>query len=228
MNALGTLDWIGLALLVALWSGYSVWAARAQTHAPSLMTSLARYRRVWMREAYRRENKMTDVALTGSLMQSATFFSSTTLLILGGLFAVLGTVEKSAELVRSLPFATRTSQELLEMKALALTLVFVYAFFRFTWSMRQFNLVNILIGAFPAQREHQVADDRMIEQAARLNELAGRNFTHGLRSYYYAVPLMLWLINPWLLAIGAVVITGVTWYMEFRSPTVRALLAERE
>ena len=223
MNSLGRIDWIGAALWAGLWLAYVVWAARTGVRRPSIMSSMAKYRRVWMREAYRRENRITDVSLVGSLMQSSTFFSSTTLLVLGGLFAVLGTIEKSAEVVQSLPFATRTSQALLEIKAVLLTLVFVYAFFRFTWALRQFNLVCILIGAYPAQREHQLPDDRLIEQASRLNELAGANFTQGLRAYYYSVPLLLWLINPWLLVAGSVVITGVTYYMEFRSATVRAL-----
>ncbi len=226
MNALGRVDFVGLALWALLWVGYVAWAALATRRGPSLMSSLARYRRAWMRQAYLRDNRITDVALVGSLMQSATFFSSTTLLILGGLFAVLGTVEKSAEVVASLPFATRTTQDLLEVKALALTLVFVYAFFRFTWSLRQFNLVSIVVGAYPSQREHLVADDRLVDQAARLNELAGANFTQGLRAYYFAIPLLLWLINPWLLAAGSVVITAATWYMEFRSATVRALAHE--
>lgn len=226
MNALGRVDFVGLALWALLWVGYVAWAALATRRGPSLMSSLARYRRAWMRQAYLRDNRITDVALVGSLVQSATFFSSTTLLILGGLFAVLGTVEKSAEVVASLPFATRTTQDLLEVKALALTLVFVYAFFRFTWSLRQFNLVSIVVGAYPSQREHLVADDRLIDQAARLNELAGANFTQGLRAYYFAIPLLLWLINPWLLAAGSVVITAATWYMEFKSATVRALAHE--
>jgi len=223
MNSMGRIDWLGLAIWGLLWLGYLGWAARVFGRRPSLMSSLARYRRAWMREAYLRENRITDVALVGSLVQSATFFSSTTLLILGGLFALLGTIEKSAAVVGSLPFAARTTQDLLEIKALALTLVFAYAFLRFTWSLRQFNLVSIVLGAYPSQREHLVPDDRLVDQAARLNELAGANFTQGLRAYYFAIPLLLWLINPWLLCAGSVVITLTTWYMEFRSATVRAL-----
>jgi uncharacterized membrane protein len=223
VNSLGRVDFVGLALWALLWIGYVAWAALATRRGPSLMSSLARYRRAWMRQAYLRDNRITDVALVGSLMQSATFFSSTTLLILGGLFALLGTIEKSAEVVASLPFATRTTQDLLEVKALALTLVFVYAFMRFTWSLRQFNLVSIVLGAYPSQREHLVPDDRLIDQAGRLNELAGANFTQGLRAYYFAIPLLLWLINPWLLAAGSIAITAATWYMEFKSATVRAL-----
>ena len=44
-------------------------------------------------------------------------------------------------------------------------------------SLRQFNLVNIMVGAFPARREDQLADDPLIVTAGRLNELAGLNFT---------------------------------------------------
>lgn len=226
MSALGVIDWVGLALWAALWLGYVYWAGHDGRGRPSIMSLLAKYRRIWMREAYNRDNRITDVALIGSLAQSATFFSSTTLLILGGLFALLGTIDKSAEVVRGLPFAARTSQDLLEMKALLLTLVFVYAFLRFTWSMRQFNLVNIVVGAYAVNREHQLPENRLIAQASLLNELAGANFTQGLRAYYFAIPLLLWLINPWLLIGGSLAITAANWYMEFRSATVRALSHE--
>ena len=138
---------------------------------------------------------------------------------------VFGGVEV-VEVMRNLPFATRTTQDLLESKVLVMTLVFVYAFMRFTWSLRQFNLVNIMVGAFPAHRDRLVQDDRLVQTASRLNELAGVNFAQGLRAYYYAVPLLLWLVHPWLLAVGTVAITLAVYYMEFRSATVRALAAD--
>ncbi|MGA0794896.1 MAG: DUF599 domain-containing protein [Quisquiliibacterium sp.] len=223
MNALSLLDWIGLGLWFGLWIGYVWWAARSQRNLPSLMAALAKYRRVWMREAYLRENRITDVALIGSLAQSATFFSSTTLLILGALVALLGTLDESTEVLRKLPFAARISRDLLEMKAIVMTMVFATAFLRFTWSLRQYNLANIMVGAYPARPEAQRPDDPMIEQASRLNELAGANFTQGLRTYYFAIPLLLWLVNPWLLLAGSIAITAATWFMEFRSATVKAL-----
>ncbi|RPH66890.1 MAG: DUF599 domain-containing protein [Burkholderiales bacterium] len=228
MNAFTALDWTGVALWLLAGLGYSLYAERVGTRRPNLMASVASFRRAWMREAYRRDPRMTDVALIGNLMHSATFFSSTTLLVLGASFALLGTIERGSEVLevmKTLPFATRVSQELLESKVVLLTLLFVYAFMRFTWSLRQFNLVNIMVGAFPAQRENLVTDDGMIATAGRLNELAGLNFTQGLRAYYYAVPLLLWLVNAWLLIAGTVAITVVLYYMEFRSATVRALSA---
>jgi uncharacterized membrane protein len=223
MNALTLLDWIGPALWLGLWLGYSAWAAHAHTRMPSVMGALIKYRSIWMREAYHRDNRITDVALIGSLAQSATFFSSTTLLILGGFVALLNSLDQSAEVLAKLPFATRISHELLEMKALALTLVFATAFLRFTWSLRQYNLANIIVGAYPARRDLLQEDDRLIAKASRLNVLAGENYTQGLRTYYFAIPLLLWLVNPWMLIFGSVGMTLAIWYMEFRSATVKAL-----
>jgi uncharacterized membrane protein len=226
VNAFSALDWTGLAIWLLAWLGYSLYAERVGARRPNLMASVAGFRRTWMREAYHRDPRIADVALIGNLMHSATFFSSTTLLVLGASFALLGTIERGSEVLevmKTLPFATQVSQDLLESKVVLLTLLFVYAFLRFTWSLRQFNLVNIMVGAFPAHRERLVEDDRMIETAGRLNELAGLNFTQGLRAYYYAVPMLLWLVNAWLLLGGSLVITGVLYYMEFRSATVRAL-----
>ncbi|MGD9946682.1 MAG: DUF599 domain-containing protein [Burkholderiaceae bacterium] len=230
MTGFSFLDWIALTLWLGAWLGYSLYADHGTTRV-SMMGSLASFRRAWMREAYRRDPRITDGALIGNLMHSATFFSSTTLLILGAAFALLGTIERGTEMIevmKSLPFAARVSQDMLEAKVVVLALVFVYAFLRFTWSLRQFNLLNIMIGAFPAQRERMIPNDRLIETASRLNELAGLNFTQGLRAYYYAVPPLLWLVNPWLMLGGVFVITLVLYYMEFRSATVQALAAEQQ
>ena len=232
MHALNAIDWSGVALWLLSWSVYGAWAARSSLNNPSLMGTVAHYRRTWMRETFKRENRITDSALVNSLMQSATFFSSTTVLILGALFAVLGSIERNPtdilDVVKSLPLARVVSQQLLEIKVLLLALVFVYAFLRFTMSLRQFNLINILIGAFPTQAPGTEAlptkpDDPMVTQSAGLNELAGNNFTHGLRAFYFAMPVVLWLVNSWLFLAGTVVITFVTYYMEFHSATVRAL-----
>ena len=140
------LDWWALAAWVGCWVGYQLWAEDA-AHGTSLGAAVRPFRRAWMHEAMARENRVSDEALVGNLMQSATFLASTTLLVLGGLLALLGTLEQSAAVVQSLPFAQKTSSALFELKALALALVLAYAFLRFIWAIRLFNLVVILLGA---------------------------------------------------------------------------------
>ncbi len=227
MNALSLFDWLALALWGGCWAIYALIADKLAIGKDSLMSSSVKYRRMWMHSSYQRENRMADIATIGNLMHSATFFTSTTLLILGGLFALIGTIEKSSEVVQGvvqgLPFAVRTNEALLEAKAVVLTLTFVYAFLRFTWTIRQFNLLNILIGAWSPIEHKNSSEEHLIEKSARLSELAGANFTHALRAYLYAVPLLLWIVNPWLFVIGTLGITLVTYLSEFKSETVKAL-----
>ena len=219
-----TLDWIGLGTWSGLWLVYQVMTERASAAKPNIATAIRPYRHAWMQQAYARENRVADAALVGNLMQSATFLASTTLLVLGGLFALVGGTDQSARLVQSLPFAQKTSAGLFELKAIVLAMVLVYALLRFTWSIRQFNLVVILLGAFPPAQKPGDPLPAAVHQAARLNELAGLNFTQGLRAYYYGVPVLLWLINPWMLIAGSVGVTAITYYMEFRSASVAALV----
>ena len=53
-------------------------------------------------------------------------------------------------MVHDLPFTTPTSTLVLDLKLLVLTGIFVHAFFRFTWSMRQYSFGALLIGATPS------------------------------------------------------------------------------
>lgn len=216
-------DGIGLALWLFATIGYPLIALRLSRTRVNVSSSTAPFRRQWMREAWTRENRVADSSLVGNLMQSATFFSSTTLLILGGLFALLGSLGKGQSVLETLPFGNAVPVQVLEVKALLLAVLLAYAFLRFTWSLRQFNLVNIVLGAYPSAKPVPPIDEALVERAARLNELAGANFTAGIRAYYFAMPLVLWLLTPWMLGVGTVIISGALYWMEFRSETAAAL-----
>jgi uncharacterized membrane protein len=231
MIPLQRIDIIGLFLWSALWLFYLWFAEFKGKNRPNLATGMQGYRRAWMKQAFHRDNRALDAILVGNLMHTCTFFTSTTLLIVGGLFAWAGGKDSGVDVLQAIPFAKRDSLLLFEFKVMAIAGVMTYALLRFTWAIRQFNLVSILIGAYKREghtiAEHEVSteDALMVERAARLNELAGTNFTQALRAYYFAVPLLLWLVNPWMLIIGSMAITLATYYMEFRSATIRALSA---
>lgn len=230
MTVLPLLDWLALSAWMCLWAGYQWFSLEPRRGRESLTALMVPIRRQWMLESLNRENRISDAALVGNLLHSATFFSSTTLLILGGLFAFISSLDKNAVFVSNLPFAGQTSLQALEFKFVILSFVFIYALFRFLWSIRQFNLLTILIGAYPAapvppQRGTGLPPVHVLGQATRLNALAGNNFAQALRAYYYAVPILLWLINPWLLLAGGIVVTSAVYYTEYRSETARALFA---
>ena len=138
-----------------------------------------------------RENRVIDGVVVQSLSTSPSFFASTTILIIGGLLAVLGTTEQASELVREMPFAARTSVLVFDLKLLLLLAIFVYAFFRFTWSLRQYTFGALLIAAAPeaTQFEQQAVVARGIRRPRRARRRPGRRdlqrrparLLHGLR-----------------------------------------------
>lgn len=222
--ALTALDYIALGVFIACWIGTN-WliAYRASSKTPGVHDLIRPLRSEWMRQVQLRSNRIADAALIGHLMHSATFFSSTTALILGGLLALLGTMEKSVNVMKNLPFTVEFSQEVLEIKALVLISVFVIAFVRFTWSLRQFALVTILMGAMPDPTQ---ADDRhwqLVQSAGRLMGLAGDNYTKGLRTYYFAIPVLCWFAHPLMFLIVTLVVAGTIYWMDFHSKTLTAI-----
>lgn len=217
-------DLYGLVFWIFCWLGYQ-WFMFLMRNEISLLSTLRIYRRIWMYHTLGRENRISDVSLVNNLMQSSTFFSSTTVLILGGLLAFLGTTGKGLDIVASIPFAAKQTQELIELKIVVMLLVFVHAFLRFTWALRQFNVLCIVVGSFPSTADRLTDPEALdiAERAGRLAGLAGDHFTQGLRSYYLAIPILMWFASPWLFIATTIVIILSIYYMEFHSSTVRVI-----
>lgn len=222
------LDLVALAFFALCWFGYGWFASRHAADRHSLLTVMNPLRDRWFEQTLTRENRIVDSALLSNLMNSATFFSSTTLLALGGLMALFGSVEKSAEIIESLPFAQRTSQALLEAKVISLILLFVYSLIKFTWSVRQFNFVTIVIGSI-SPRDELTDEDRLnARRAAGILKLAGENFGQGLRAYYFSAALLLWFVQPWFFIVATVLVTAMLYRMEFHSRTLEVLCGDGE
>jgi uncharacterized membrane protein len=224
-RALG-FGWLDLAALIwffVWWIGYSRFAALRASYVPSLLSMMKRYRRDWFVRMIERELRMIDTSIIANLSNSSTFFASTTLLILGGLLALLGTTEKVSAVVQGLPFNRYSSESTWELKILLLVAIFTYAFFKFTWSLRQFNMASILVGAAPRVPKHAEDEASFIERGAHLANLAGEHFNYGLRAYYFAMAAMTWFINGWLFMGTTAWVVFILYWREFRSATLEAI-----
>ena len=220
------LDWLALIVFFGLWSGYA-WFARARGRSEqTLLSTTNRLRQRWMVQATRRDPRMLDGLITQNLSQTPAFFSSTSIIIIGGLFALLGTTDKAAELVREIPFAQPTPILVFEFKVLVLIGIFVYAFFRFSWSMRQYTFVALMIGAMPppeiyasGQQDREV----MAERAGRLVGAAADTFNDGLRAYYFSFAAMAWFFSPLALVLSTALVVLILYSREFRSDVLHVL-----
>ncbi|MEZ5582376.1 MAG: DUF599 domain-containing protein [Candidatus Competibacteraceae bacterium] len=226
MPLINPIDTIALSWFILCWAGYT-WGAdhRGPRQSRGLNQATSVHREIWMRRMLERDNRIVDSTLLGNLMRSVAFFASTTTLIIGGLVAALGAAEQAILMMREVPFVAAVSPLFWKAKVLLLILIFIYAFFKFTWSTRQFNYCTILIGAAPTvvSDAEDVADYAC--RAARLLALAGENFNRGLRAYYFGLAVLSWFINPWLFMAVSGWVVLVLYRREFASRTLKALTA---
>ena len=219
-------DWLALLGFFSLWVGYAWFARIGSQHQQTLLASTNRLRRQWMLQATARDPRMLDGLITQNLSTTPSFFSSTSIIIIGGLFALLGTTDKAAELVREIPFAEPTPMLVFEFKVLVLIGIFVYAFFRFSWSMRQYTFVALLIGAMPPPDTYASGQhDRqaMAERAGRLVGAAAETFNDGLRAYYFSFAAMAWFFSPLALMLATALVVLILYSREFRSDVLHVL-----
>ncbi len=218
-------DWAALAFFFAAWVGYARFAQRRAEVQPSVLALTNRERTRWMLQTTHRDNRIVDSAVVQNLSGSPTFFASTTIFIIGGLMAVLSTTEKASEVVREIPFAARTSLLIFDLKVVLLTAIFVYAFFRFTWSLRQYTFGALIVGAAPAHDTFTEDGQReaFAQRAGRVMGLAAETFNDGLRAYYMSFAAAAWLFSPWAFMAAT---TGVVWVLyrrEFHSDVLAVL-----
>jgi len=223
-------DWVALVLFFVGWVGYAVFAKRRSTLQPSLLETTNRFRRQWMLQSTYREVRVIDGVVIQNLSTSPSFFASTTILIIGGLLAVLGTTEKASELVREIPFAARTSVLVFDLKLMLLLGIFVFAFFRFTWSMRQYTFGALLVASAPEQwqlRERgelgEAERQAYAERAGRVVGMAAESFNDGLRAYYLAFAAIGWFFSPLAFALATIGIVTILYQREFRSEVLDVL-----
>ena len=221
------LDTLALVWFLVLWIGYTQYADWRAYKTVSLSSRMGHWRREWMTQMALRENRMADVQVLINLARSAQFFASTTILILGALIALLGYTEKVVDVVAALPYTRAASARLWEIKILLLLLVFVYAFFKFSWCIRQYGFASILIGATPQAKAVADEDVAHLGRTTRVLDYAAGNYNNGLRGYYFGVAALAWFLHPLLLMVGVVVVVGVLWHREFYSGTLDVLAQDR-
>ena len=225
------IDWLALVAFLALWVGYGRFSRELGKRRPSLASTTDRYRVYWMREAAARDPRMLDGLINQALSQTPSFFSSTSILVIGGLFALLGTADKATEIVSEIPFAQATSTFVFEFKILVLIGIFVFAFFRFSWCMRQYTIVALVIGAMPPPGDFASGKFDLrtyADRAAEMVKAAAESFHDGLRAYYLSFAAMAWFISPLAMVVSTGVVVLVLYSRDFRSDVLKILGEEKK
>lgn len=212
-----------LGLLVAAW----VLSGRVSEHPPvshpSVSWAMEDYRRDWMRTFVTRQPRIFDATLIDSLRQGTAFFASACMIAIGGGVAVIGNAAAVQRLTDELPIGAGPD---VALKMLPVIGFLANALLKFIWAHRLFGYCSILMAAVPNDPADPLAFHRA-GQAAEINITAAKSFNRGLRSIYFALAALGWLLGPWGLLAGTLLATGILIRREFASLS-RKVILQRE
>ena len=218
-------DLVAVAFFVVSWIMHFWVINRSPLKVKTISHHMNLKRVDWMRAMMNREPRMFDALIQNGFQHGVLFFASTSILIVGALLAGLGATEEAIDMLIDLPFSSATTRTVWEIKLLLVTLIFVFSFFKFAWSYRQFNYVMILVGAAPERGALAKAEeDTYIHQLATLHGLAALHFTTGLNAYFFALAVFAWFLNAWLFIVATVWVSLVMYRRAFGSKFVGYLI----
>ncbi len=218
------LDWLALIVFIVCWVIYALVVDRVPSiRRRSVIAAMDEHRRRWMHAALGRENRIADISAIGNLMSSTSFLATTSILVLGGLVAMMSAPDPARRIVAILPWTAVPDEMMWEIKIGLLLVIFVNTFFEFTWALRQFNYTSTLVMGMPLDP----TATHHAEMAARVANRGARHFNTGLRSYYFGLAALAWIVHPLALILASLLVLRELHRREFRS-AARDALATRE
>jgi uncharacterized membrane protein len=219
-------DIIAVSFFALEWTVYAVTLEHSDYGKNSLSSRMNVFREVWMRRMLDREARMVDMQIMGSLQNGTAFFAPTSLFAIGGGLALLRATNDALAVLRELPVDITPSPALWEVKCVGLIIIFIYAFFKFSWAYRLFNYVAIMLGAMPpaTQRDTEEAQAHVM-RTTKLFESAGSHFNRGQRAFFFALAYLGWFISPWALFITTAAVVIVIWRRQFASNAWKSMEA---
>ena len=219
---LSTLDWLaaGLMLAVSIMLGPLIEADNRWR--PSVSVLMRDYRREWMQRFVTRQPRLYDATVLDGLRQGITFYASACMISIGGGLALVGNTAPLQGLAQEIT--------LVDASALALRIKILFslsfaanAFLKFVWAHRLFGYCSIMMAAVPNDPDDPEGLPRAA-QAAEVNITAARNYNRGLRSVYFALGSLGWLLGAEALLIATAVTTATLLRREFASQSRAAML----
>ncbi len=217
-------DMAALALLFASWLFLGWRIEHPSTKHPSVTIIMADYRREWMRQMITREPRIFDATLLNGLRQGTAFFASGCMIAIGGVLAVVGNTETLQGVATELTLEGGPAL-VWRVKLLVVVLFLTHGFLKFVWANRLFGYCAVVMAAVPNEVDHPLAGARA-QQAAEINIRAAWNFNRGLRSIYYALGTLAWLLGPLALLVATVLVSYLIWEREFSSRPRKILMAD--
>ncbi|MFV2033975.1 MAG: DUF599 domain-containing protein [Halocynthiibacter sp.] len=217
-------DGLALATLFTCWFAISWLVENPPKRNPSVMVLMGNYRSEWFINCITREPRIFDGNILATLREGITFFASASMIAIGGALALMGNTESLLGVAQDLTLKS-TPALIWEIKLLVVLMFIANGFLKFVWAHRLFGYCAVVMASIPNDPADPKAHPRAM-QAAEINITASRSFNRGMRSIYFALAAMAWMLGALALAGAALFTLLVVWRREFASRSRTILLQD--
>jgi uncharacterized membrane protein len=186
---------------VAVLGGYQLRLRRRSRQSPTRtvqgMNALARI--AWVETAMNKGWDVVSVQTLRNATMAATLMASTAVILILGIMNMLANADKIGPTLHILNLTGTHESSIWVFKLMLILVDFFIAFFAFSLAVRGYNHTGFLINV-PSDNGNKTHGVTTNTVALHLNRAASY-YTIGMRTYYYSVPLLLWLFGSiWMIA----------------------------
>lgn len=226
MNApLAIADWIALSLFLIAWIFYEPLLKKVGRPGGMINTDMTVIRMAWMRNMVRRDVRLMDGQLVGLVLNSASFFASSNLILIAAAVGALFNSDQSFLSATAVSVIQTATPALFEFQIALVVIPLARGLLAFIWSIRQLNYCLAAIGAAPIESSDN--SDSYAEAVARLLNPALSSFNAGVRGYYFAMAAAAWLFGPWAFMTATLGAVALLYGRQKLSPTSAAVASLR-
>jgi len=185
----------------ALLGGYQIRLMRRSRLSPTRtvqgMNALARA--AWVEQAMNKGWDVVSVQTLRNATMAATLMASTAIILILGIMNMLANADKIGPTLHILNLTGTHESSIWIFKLMLILVDFFVAFFAFSLAVRGYNHAGFLVNV-PADKDEKSHGITPAKVAVHLNRAASY-YGIGMRTYYFSVPLLLWLFGSvWMIA----------------------------
>ncbi|MBI3563218.1 MAG: DUF599 domain-containing protein [Gammaproteobacteria bacterium] len=153
----------------------------------------AKARAAWIEHVMTTGRDVMAVQTFRNSTMAATLMASTAVLLIFGIFNILASADKISPAFHSINSWGSHDTGVRNFKLMLLMVDFFIAFFSFSLAVRGYHHAGYLVNVPLANSEqHGVTLKKVVKMLDRTSGY----YSIGMRSYYFAVPVVMWLFGP--------------------------------
>jgi len=211
---MGEIHWteivFGLATFVVLTTYHVYWLYQVRRAPLRTYRGVTKHlRRVWVEFIIAEKRDILSVQTLRNWIMASSFLASTAMIIGLGLLSFLFKPEHISEMPFDIALMFTRPKSLFMVKLMVLMVHFFFAFFSFTLSIRYMNQINFMINV-PIECDPLLSPDFI----AHTLDMGMVHYTMGMRAFYLAVVVTLWLFGPVWMFLGSLVMVFVLYQLD--------------